>query len=36
MIFREAKIADIPQIHGKNEIKFEMTYDDWNNKQHEI
>jgi GNAT superfamily N-acetyltransferase len=22
--------------HGKNEIKFEMSYDDWNNKQHKI
>jgi len=22
--------------HGKNEIKFEMSYDDWNNNQHEV
>lgn len=22
--------------YGNNEIKFEMNYDDWNNKQHEV
>ena len=23
-------------MHGKNEIKFEMRFDDWNNNQHEV